>query len=83
MDAENRRRFRSDVALAVSRVMITRGSSDEDELANKFRTVECDLLCDHAADGEAEKINLPQPQSTDKGFGVFRHAGDGSRHLAG
>jgi hypothetical protein len=42
--------------------------------ANKFRTVVCDLLCDQATDGEAEKINLPQPQSTDKGFGVFRHA---------
>jgi len=36
--------------------------SDQNELANELRTVECDLLRDHSADREAEKVNPLQRQ---------------------
>src|SRR6267142_7139108 len=56
--AKDRRRLWSDVALAISRVVITRGGPDQDELANQVRTVERDPLRDHSADRETEKIDL-------------------------
>src|SRR6266446_2742385 len=56
--AKDRGRFWGDVTLPISRVMITRGGSDQDELANQVRTVEGDLLCEHSADRETDMIDL-------------------------
>src|SRR6266446_5620794 len=56
--AKDCRRLRGDVALAISRLMVTRGGPDQDELANQVRTIERDLLRDHSADRETEKIDL-------------------------
>jgi hypothetical protein len=65
---EDRGRFWGDVALAISRVKITRGGPDQDEFANQVRTVECDLLRDHSADRETEKIDLRQSETIDERF---------------
>src|SRR5713101_2036317 len=81
--AKDRRRLWGDVALAISRVKITRGGPDQDELANQVRTVECDLLRDHSPDREAEKIDLRQSDTIDERFRVLRHACKGRRHFAG
>jgi len=62
-----------------SRVVITRGGPDQDELANQVRTVEGDLLRDHSADRETEKIDLRQPETIDERFRVLRHACKGRR----
>src|SRR5260370_17920823 len=82
-DSEDRRRLRGSMPLAISRVETARRSSDQDELADQFRTVEGDLLRDHAAEGEAEKVDLLQPQSIDEGFCILRHACEGGGHLTG
>src|SRR6266403_2003197 len=81
--AKDRRRLWGDVALAISRVKITRGGPDQDELANQIRTVECDLLRDHSADRETEKIDLRQSETIDERFRVLRHTCKGRRHFAG
>ena len=52
-------------------------------LANQFRTVERDLLRDHDAHGEAEKVDLFQAKSIDEGFCILRHSCDGGGHLTG
>src|SRR5712692_5723849 len=81
--AKDCRRLRGDVALAISRVMVTRGGPDQDELANQVRTVERDLLRDHSADRETEKIDLRQPETTDERFRILRHAWKGRGHFTG
>src|SRR5882757_1174106 len=81
--AKDRGRFWGDVTLPISRVMITRGGSDQDELANQVRTVERDLLRNHSADREAKKIDLRQSETIDERFRVLRHACKGRRHFAG
>src|SRR5260370_36740842 len=48
--AKDRGRLGRDVTLAISRVKITWGGPDQDELANQVRTIERDLLRDHSAD---------------------------------
>src|SRR2546425_769364 len=55
--------------------------SHQDEIANKFRTIERDLLRDHSADGEAKKVDLLQPQSVDERLGVLRHACERRGHF--
>src|SRR5258707_3580460 len=82
-DSEDRRRLRGNMPLAISCVETARRSSDQNELADQFRTVEGDLLRDHAAEGEAEKVDLLQPQSIDEGFCILRHACEGVGHLTG
>src|SRR2546427_11531242 len=72
-----------DVALSISSVKIARGGSDQNELANELRTIERDLLRDHSADRETEKIDLRQSEAIDERFGVLRHACKGRRHFAG
>jgi hypothetical protein len=47
-----------------------------------FRTVECDLLRDHSADRETEKIDLRQSEAIDERFRVLRHARKARRHFA-
>src|SRR5258706_5785409 len=69
--------------LAISRVETARRSSDQNEPADQFRTVEGDLLRDHAAEGKAEKADLLQPHSIDEGFCIPRHACKGGGHLTG
>src|SRR3984957_2855104 len=69
--------------LAISCVETARRSSDQNELADQFRTVEGNLLRDHAAEGEAEKVDLLQPQSIVKGLCILRHACEGGGHLTG
>jgi len=81
--AKDRRRLWRDVALAISGLKITRGGPDQDELANQVRTVERDLLRDHSADRETQKIDLPQSDTIDERFRVLRHACKGRRHFAG
>src|SRR5258705_12792370 len=63
--------------------MITRSGPDQDELANYVRTVEGDLLRDHSADRETEKIDLRQSETIDERFRVLRHACKGRGHFAG
>src|SRR4029077_3055111 len=63
--AKDRRRLWGDVTLAISGVKITRAGPDQDELANQVRTVERDLLRDHSADRETEKIDLRTSQHID------------------
>src|SRR5580700_5521250 len=81
--AKDRGRFWGDVTLPISRVMITRGGPDQDELANQVRTVERDLLRDHSADRETEKIDLRQSETIDEGFRVLRHTCKGRWHFTG
>ncbi len=81
--AKDCRRLRGDVPLAISRVKITRGGPDQDELANQVRTVERDLLRDHSADRETQKIDLRQSETIDERFRVLRHACKGRWHVAG
>src|SRR6266851_4680865 len=69
--------------LAISCFETARRSSDQNELADQFRTVEGDLLRDHAAEGKAEKVDVLQPQSIDEGFCIPRHACKGGGHLSG
>src|SRR5260370_1930163 len=69
--------------LAISGVETTRRSSDQDKLADQFRTVEGDLLRDHAAEGETEKVDLLQPKSIDEGLCILRHACEGGGYLTG
>src|SRR3989442_14844384 len=59
------------------------GRSDQDEFADEFRTVECDLLRDHSADRETEEIDLRQSETIDERFGVVRHSCKRRRHFAG
>src|ERR1700692_359130 len=80
---EDRGRLGRDVPLSVSCVVIARRGSDQDELVNKLRTVERDLLRDHSADRETEKIYLRQSETIDERFRVLRHACKGRRHFAG
>src|SRR5258708_8574218 len=63
--------------------MVTRGGPYQDELANQVRTVERDLLRDHSADRETQKIDLRQSETIDESFRVLRHACKGRRHVAG
>src|SRR6266446_8970315 len=81
--AEDRGCLWGDVALAISSVKIARGGSDQNELANELRTIERDLLRDHSADRETEKIDLRQSEAIDERFGVLCHACKGRRHFAG
>src|ERR1700736_6701467 len=81
--AEGRGRLGRHVPLSVSCVVLARCGSDQDELANEFRTVECDLLRDHSADRETEKIDLRQSETIDERFRVLRHTCKGRRHFAG
>src|SRR6266478_4516568 len=69
--------------LAISCVETARRSSDQNELADQFRTVEGDLLRDHAAEGEAEKVDLLQSQSIDEGLCILRHACEGGGYFTG
>src|SRR4029077_9816992 len=80
---KDRRRLRGDVTLAISCVVIARGGTNQNQLTNQFRTVERDLLRDHSADREAEKIHLRQSETVNERFRVFRHACKGRRHFAG
>src|SRR4029077_1578072 len=80
---EDRGRLGRDVPLSVSRVVIAWCGSDQNELANELRTVERDLLRDHSADRETEKIDLRQPETVDERFRVLRHTCKGRRHFAG
>jgi hypothetical protein len=59
--AENRRSLRCNVARAISRTMVTRCGSDQNELANQLGTVERDLLSNHSTDREAENVYLLEP----------------------
>src|ERR1700688_2947902 len=69
--------------LAISCVETARRSSDQNEPSDQFRTVEGDLLRDHAAEGKAEKVDVLQPESIDEGFCIPRHACKGGGHLSG
>src|SRR6202140_4395089 len=60
--AEDRGRLGRHVPLSVSCIVIARCGSDKDEFANQIRTVERDLLRDHSADREPEKIDLVNPR---------------------
>jgi len=64
-----RRRLRGDVPGHL-RVVIAR-AYHQDEFAKQIRTVERDLLRDHSADREPEKIDLRQSETVDECFGVF------------
>jgi hypothetical protein len=52
--------------------MVAWGSSDQDELANQLGTVDDNLLGNHAADGEAEKVDLLQAESIDESLCALR-----------
>src|SRR5439155_5108812 len=80
---EGRGRLGCDVPLSASCVVISRCGSDQDEFVNELRTVERDLLRDHSADRETEKIDLRQFETIDERFRVLRHACKGRRHFAG
>ena len=71
------------MALSVSSVVIARCGSDQDEFANELWTVERDLLRDHSADRETEKIHLRQSETIDERFRILRHACKGRRDFAG
>ena len=81
--AEDRGRLGRQVPLSVSCIVIARCGSDQDEFANQIRTVERDLLRDHSADREPEKIDLRQSETVDECFRVLCHACKGRRHFAG
>src|SRR6266436_9321552 len=80
---KDRRRLRGDVTLAISCVVIARGGTNQNQLTNQFRMVERDLLRDHSADRETEKIDLRQSETIDERFRVLRHACKGRRHFTG
>src|SRR5260370_388181 len=82
-DSEDRRPLRGNMPLAISRVETARRSSDQNEPADQFRTVEGDLLRDHAAEGKPEKVDLLQPHSIDDGFCIPLHACKGGGNLSG
>src|SRR5438132_9049623 len=81
--AKDRRRLWGDMTLAISCVVIARGGTNQNQLTNQFRTVERDLLRDHSADREAEKIDLRQSETVNERFRVLRHTCESRRHFAG